>query len=256
MAGDKHDTSYYLKCMIGGMLACGLTHTAIVPLDVMKCKKQVDKNYCSGMVDGVKKVSSAGQVTLGWAPTLIGYSLQGLGKFGFYEIFKDVYKKIVGEENADKYKKVGWSVASGSAEIIADCLLCPWEAMKLKIQLSRPGFEYPNSLSGAFAKLKAEEGTSGFYKGLVPLWSRQVPYTIVKFVAFEWFVQFFYDNIFTLGKENYSKPTQLGVTFASGYLAGIFCAIVSHPADTMVSKLYSQGKGEGSTASKIGAIYK
>jgi len=25
-------------------------------------------------------------------------------------------------------------------------------------------------------------------------------------------------------------------------LAGIFLAIVSHPADTMVSKLYSQGK--------------
>lgn len=128
--------------------------------------------------------------------------------------------------------------------------------MKLKIQLSRPGFEYPNSLSGAFAKLKAEEGTAGFYKGIVPLWSRQVPYTIVKFVAFEWFVQFFYDNVFTLGKENYSKPTQLGVTFASGYLAGIFCAIVSHPADTMVSKLYSQGKGEGSTGAKVAAIYK
>jgi solute carrier family 25 phosphate transporter 3 len=96
MSGDKHDLSYYVKCMIGGMFACGLTHTAIVPLDVMKCKKQVDKTYCSGMIDGVKKVSAAGQVTLGWAPTLVGYSLQGLGKFGFYEIFKDVYKKIVG----------------------------------------------------------------------------------------------------------------------------------------------------------------
>lgn len=156
MAGDKHDLSYYLKCMVGGMLACGLTHTAIVPLDVMKCKKQIDKNFSTGMIDGVKKVVGAGQTTLGWAPTLVGYSLQGLGKFGFYEIFKDVYKKIVGEENADRYKKVGWSVASGSAEVIADLLLCPWEALKLKIQLSRPGFEYPNSLTGAFAKLKAE----------------------------------------------------------------------------------------------------
>lgn len=93
------------------------------------------------------------------------------------------------------------------------------------------------------------------YKGIVPLWSRQVPYTIVKFVAFEWFVQFFYDNVFTKGKENYNKATQLGVTFASGYLAGIFCAVVSHPADTIVSKLYSQGKSEGSTGSKIAKIY-
>lgn len=39
--------------------------------------------------------------------------------------------------------------------MIADTLLCPWEAVKLKIQLSRPGNEYPTSLGAAFAKLKA-----------------------------------------------------------------------------------------------------
>ena len=83
-----------------------------------------------------------------------------------------------------------------------------------------------------------------------------MPYTIVKFVAFEWFVQYFYDNIFTKGKENYSKGTQLGITFASGYLAGIFCAVVSHPADTLVSKIYSKGNEPGSTTEKIGKIYK
>ena len=121
--------------------------------------------------------------------------------------------------------------------------------------MSRPGFEYPTQLGTALAKMKAEEGTAGMYKGIAPLWGRQVPYTIVKFVAFEWFVAYFYDNIFTKGKENYSTPTQLSITFASGYLAGIFCAIVSHPADTMVSKLYSQGKGEGSTLNKMKTIY-
>ena len=39
-------------------------------------------------------------------------------------------------------------------------------------------------------------------------------------------------------------------------MAGIFCAIVSHPADTMVSKLYSVGKEEGSTGSKVAKIYR
>ena len=81
---DVHDATYYLKCMMGGILACGLTHTAIVPLDVMKCKKQLDPTFSTGMIDGVKKVSANKQMTLGWTPTLVGYSLQGLGKFGFY----------------------------------------------------------------------------------------------------------------------------------------------------------------------------
>lgn len=35
---DTHDVFYYLKCMVGGALACGVTHTAIVPLDVVKCR--------------------------------------------------------------------------------------------------------------------------------------------------------------------------------------------------------------------------
>jgi len=60
----------------------------------------------------------------------------------------------------------------------------------------------------------------------------------VKFVAFEYIVEQMYTKVFnSKPKSEYSKPTQLGVTFASGYLAGIFCAVVSHPADTMVSKL-------------------
>ncbi|KAJ3060547.1 Cu/Pi carrier, partial [Quaeritorhiza haematococci] len=35
-----HDSSYYAKCMLGGVLACGLTHAAITPLDVTKCNMQ------------------------------------------------------------------------------------------------------------------------------------------------------------------------------------------------------------------------
>lgn len=38
---DVHDMSYYGKCMIGGILSCGLTHMAVCPLDIVKCRKQV-----------------------------------------------------------------------------------------------------------------------------------------------------------------------------------------------------------------------
>ena len=102
---------------------------------------------------------------------------------------------------------------------------------------------------------RQREGVQGFYKGLVPLWARQIPYTIVKFVFFEKIVEGFYKYLLTSKPRNeYSKAQQLTVTFASGYLAGILCAIVSHPADTMVSKL-NNIKTQGSLGENLGKIY-
>lgn len=86
-------------------------------------------------------------------------------------MFKDLYKKVVGEEFANKYRRIGWSIASGTAEIIADTLLCPWEAVKVRVQTSKFG-TYPLGFGEAFAKMKAEEGLKGMYKGLGPLWAR------------------------------------------------------------------------------------
>jgi solute carrier family 25 phosphate transporter 3 len=111
-----------------------------------------------------------------------------------------------------------------------------------------------NSIQG-FSRIVSEEGTLGFYKGLAPLWLRQVPYTMAKFAAFERSVEAIYRYALTKPKEEYNKLQQLGVTFAAGYIAGIFCAVVSHPADTVVSKLNNASKIPGeSTASAIGRI--
>jgi solute carrier family 25 (mitochondrial phosphate transporter), member 3 len=122
------------------------------------------------------------------------------------------------------------------------------------MQTSAKG-EFPTTAMAGFKQIKATEGNNGFYKGLSPLWARQVPYTIVKFVAFEKIVQYFYANVFTKPKSEYSKGTQLMVTFMSGYIAGVFCAFVSHPADTMVSILNKRGSGEGGTMTQVKQIY-
>lgn len=253
-----HSWDYYKKCMMGGILACGLTHTSVVTLDLVKCQRQVDPNLYKSLGDGISKIYKQRGfkgITTGWAPTYIGYSLQGFGKFGFYEMFKDVYANIAGEENVNKYKVVGYIISSACAEIIADAFLCPWEALKVRMQTSKPG-SFPTTLVSGFNTILKNEGVNGFYKGLVPLWARQVPYTIVKFVFFEKIVEGFYRHLLTAKpKHEYAKSTQLSVTFASGYLAGIFCAIVSHPADTMVSKLNNM-KTEGGTMQNVKSIYK
>merc|ERR1712037_593781 len=50
-----------------------------------------------------------------------------------------------------------------------------------------------------------------------------------------------------------SKSEQLVVTFAAGYIAGVFCAVVSHPADTIVSYMNkASGSGIGDAAKALG----
>ena len=161
---DVHDASYYGKCMIGGIMACGLTHTAVVPLDIVKCTMQANPTELPGMKSSYRYlVANQGHrwISLGWAPTLIGYSMQGFAKFGFYEVFKDVYGGIaasyMGEERALKAKPYVWAAASASAEFIADVLLCPMEAVKVRVQTKPPG-TFPTSLGAAFNKIKVEEG--------------------------------------------------------------------------------------------------
>ena len=44
---DKHDMSYYGKCMVGGIFACGITHAIVCPLDIVKCRRQVSAHLIS-----------------------------------------------------------------------------------------------------------------------------------------------------------------------------------------------------------------
>jgi len=170
----------------------------------------------------------------GWAPTLIGYSLQGLGKFGFYELFKHLYADWMGEELTYQWRTSLYLAASASAEFFADIMLAPMEATKVRIQ-TQPGA--PPTLRGCASMIWRKEGIAGFYKGLPPLWMRQIPYTMMKFACFERTVEALYKYVSPKPREKCSKPEQLLITFVAGYIAGVFCAIVSHPADSVVSKL-------------------
>ena len=131
--------------------------------------------------------------------------------------------------------------ASATAEFLADIALCPFEAIKVRMQTTLPPFA-KNAREG-WSKVVASEGYAGLYKGLVPLWGRQIPYTMVKFATFETTVAYIYSYL-GKPKESYSKLEQTGVSFLGGYIAGIGCATISHPADVMVSKLNSDRKGD------------
>jgi len=246
---------YYALCGFGGLLSCGITHTAVTPLDLVKCRLQVNKEKYKNLGNGFKLTFAEGGAAglfLGWAPTAIGYSMQGICKFGFYELFKNVYSGIIGEENAFLYRTSLYLAASASAEFFADIALSPMESAKVRIQTSPVG-TFPTTLRAAVPKIYAAEGMNGFYKSLPPLWGRQIPYTMMKFACFEKTVELLYQHVVPKPRSECSKGEQLVVTFAAGYIAGVFCAIVSHPADTIVSYMNkAKGSTIGSAAKDLG----
>jgi solute carrier family 25 phosphate transporter 3 len=228
---------YYRACAVGGMLCCGLTHMGVTPIDVVKCNMQIAPEKYKSISGGFSLiVKEHGVVGLfrGWVPTLLGYSVQGACKYGFYEYFKKTYSDMAGPENAKKYKTVIYLAGSASAEVIADVGLCAFEAVKVRVQ-TNPGFA--KGLSDGMPKLIASDGVKGLFKGLVPLWGRQIPYTMMKFATFESTVEAIYKYAVPVPKSEVSSSSQLGISFTAGYIAGVACAIISHPADNLVSFL-------------------
>ena len=77
---------------------------------------------------------------------------------------------------------------------------------------------------------------------------------MVKFATFETTVDMIY-NYLGKPKSSYNGLQQTGVSFLGGYIAGIGCAVVSHPADVMVSKLNDERKAGESAGKAISRIY-
>lgn len=236
---------FLLLCGLGGMLSCGLTHTLVLPLDLVKCRMQVDpakyRSILSGFGVALHEDGLRGMAR-GWAPTFLGYSMQGFFKFGLYEVFKIRYAELLGPEAAFEWRTSLYLAASASAEFFADIALAPMEALKVRIQTQRG---YASTLRTALPRMLEEEGLRALYKGVTPLWMRQIPYTMMKFACFERTVEALYKYVVPKPQSECTKGEQLAVTFLAGYIAGVFCGVVSHPADSVVSVL---NKEKGSTA--------
>uniref|UniRef100_A0A8C6QWU5 Solute carrier family 25 member 3 n=1 Tax=Nannospalax galili TaxID=1026970 RepID=A0A8C6QWU5_NANGA len=220
---------YYALCGFGGVLSCGLPHTALVPWDLVKYRLEVDPPKYKGIFNGFSvtlKEDGVRSLAKGWVPTFIGYCMQGLCKFGFYEVFKVLYSNKLGENT--------YVWRTSLAEFFADIILASLEAVKVRIQ-TQPG--YANTLREAVPKMY-KEVLNAFCKGVAPPRMRQTPYTTMKFACLERTVEALYKFV----------SEQLVVTFVAGYIAGVFCAIVSHPSDSVVAVL---NKEKDSSASQV-----
>lgn len=237
--------SDYLKFFGAGALAATSTHAAATPIDVVKTRIQVDdalKGY--NMIRAGRTIianEGASALLTGFGPTAVGYLVQGGAKFAGYEFFKKTYIGWAGgPDKAVAHRTAIYLSASATAEFFADILLCPLEATRIRL-VSQRGFA--TGLSSGFMRLAREEGLRGFYSGFVPLLFKQVPFAVGQFSVHEAVNEIIFRS---MGPERKAKLTQLestGVELTSGLAAGAAAAVLSHPADTLLSAI-NKGAGD------------
>ncbi|KAI1821684.1 mitochondrial phosphate carrier protein [Xylaria intraflava] len=243
----RFEAGDYVKFFGAGALAATLTHGAATPIDVVKTRIQVDDAMKGmNMVRAARQIvgkEGAAALLTGFGPTAVGYFIQGGAKFAGYEFFKKRYIDLVGsQQTATQHRTAIYLSASASAEFFADIALCPLEATRIRL-VSQRGFA--TGLASGFTRLARQEGFRGLYSGFIPLLFKQVPYAVGQFSVHEAAVEMIYRAI---GPERKAKLTHLestGVELTSGIVAGVAAAVLSHPADTLLSAM-NKGSGDPS----------
>jgi len=256
MGQGPFDLKYFLSGALAGGICCGLTHGAMTPVDVVKTRIQLDPvKYSSGFIGGFNMVAAeegTGALLTGLMPTAQGYFIQGWFKFGGVEFFKVNITKSIGDQKAWDNRNAIYLGSSAVAEFIADIFLCPYEACRIRL-VSNP--DYASGMGSCASKMMAESGFVGaFYSGFVPILFKQVPYTMAKFAVQGKASEQIYQGMGCSSKD-LSKAGNIGVSLASGVVAGVIAAIISHPADTLLSKINKAGAGgSGGMMSRLSNI--
>jgi len=204
------------------------------------------------MISGFRTViakEGTSALATGLGPTAVGYFIQGWLKFGGVEFFKINAAQSMGPEAAWANRFGIYLGAAACAEFIADCFLCPLEATRIRL-VQNP--QLGTGLIDAFPKIWKKDGfITGFYSGFGPLLLKQVPYTMAKFAAQGWAQEKIADGA-GIDLKSAGEGTKMACALSSGLWAGVVAAIISHPADTLLSLANKPGMGgTGSIMSRL-----
>jgi len=240
----------YTTFFVAGALCATISHAAMTPVDVVKTRIQIDPSFksltfASGTRHIIATEGPRGLLT-GFGPTAVGYLAQGGAKFAGYEYWKKTFVEVAGSQDAAvKNRTLIYLGSATVAEFFADILLTPLEATRIRL-VSERGFA--TGLTSGFMRIAREGGLRELYAGFLPILCKQIPYAIGQFTVNEFCHELVLRSVteetrLTISKNN---SFRYGVQLGCGIIAGFAAAVLSHPADTLLSQI---NKGHGPTGS-------
>ena len=245
---NNYKKTNFIVSAVSGSLSCSLSHSLFVPLDVIKTKIQLDPTLVGKSTYDVFKriIKAEGYSALlqGFIATAMGYGLQGACKFGFYEFFKEKAFKAYEKYNIEistTNKLIALLASSSLADVVASWALCPLEATRIYM-ICNPDIA-KNGLAYCMKHIVKHDGLGGLFKGIWMILLKQVPYTCCKLAGYD----IIHNNLLNFKekvlKKEYDNSEEVKIKddfitqISSGAMAGILAAIISHPADVLLSRV-------------------
>jgi solute carrier family 25 phosphate transporter 3 len=246
----------YALLGMSGALACVVTHSLVIPFDVVKTRLQTDPERYSNIIEGTMSIAENEGIqgfTLGAEATIAGYFWYGLSVYPSYTFSKwYLSHELLTPAYATAHASAIALAAGAIAAVIASIGLAPLEACRIRT-VAEPEVYRDIGLKGTLQVVAEEDTTLGWkklYAGLPSLMIRQVIFGSVKFIAFEKASE----NIFiTWPSLRDATVTALGVTLVAGALSGALSSVVSQPADSVLTYV---AKSKGDNGSLLSIVNK
>jgi solute carrier family 25 phosphate transporter 3 len=240
---------------ISGATGCVLTHSLVIPLDVIKTKTQTDPDEYNNFMETASRILEEDGVQgflTGVQATVAGYLWYGLSVYPSYTFFKRFMTlSLLPPEIALVHVNDIALLAGALAAVIASLGLTPLEAARIRA-VADPVQYKPLGLFGTLGVIATEDAQLGWkaaYAGLPSLMTRQVIFGSIKFLAFERACEAIFSVWPFLRDETW---TLLAVSLVAGGFSGCLSSVVSHPADAVLTYVAQNGSDNSGSISKGG----
>lgn len=253
----RYTFDIYALFGISGATGCALTHSVVIPLDVVKTRAQTSPESTMNIVKDIVAEEGVSGLLTGAQATLAGYAWYGVSVYPSYAFFK----RFLGQTALSADMAVAHTndialIAGALAAVVASLGLTPLEAARIRV-VAEPAKYKALGLTGTLQAIAAEGGTGlsssldALYKGLPSLMTRQVIFGSVKFLAFERACEAIYLAWPMLRDETW---TALTVSLVAGAFSGALSCFVSQPADAVLTYVAQESKSDTTGNKRLGVL--
>lgn len=231
------------RLALAGGIAGAISNSLLHPLDTVKTVRQADPVAFRGVIATARKIAATRGVTglyAGIIPALFGSALSSALYFGAYELSK---RRLSRAQFVDMFifrdnRVALHAVSAVCGNVSSSILFVPKEVVKSRMQASTTASK---SFFLAAISLVKSNGIPGLYKGYKATLLRNIPSTMLRFVAFEEFRRFIVSDNNNNYNYYYKSDLPLAQFLLAGALAGAIASGCTTPMDVLKTR-FSTGR--------------